>query len=133
MLEKFLSHVYGLAAKSADEPELRVRRNGFDIVRTGQVFAAIELGNIKEISAFKRDLGTTDLVCFEIMVISNVEPIVYEVNEEMSGFDELVRLFEQLPVFRSNWRELVIKPPFSSQRVTILQRSPNPTGGAPFA
>lgn len=122
MLKNFLTRVYGLAAKNADKSEVVVRGNGFDIVRAGQAVAAIELDNIKEIGAFKRDMGTTDLVCFEILTYNNATPLVYEVNEEMGGFDELVKLFEQLPVFMPNWRELVIKPPFLPQRITIFAR-----------
>ena len=122
MLKKLLTHVYGLAAKSADEPEIRVRGNGFDIVHAGQVVASIDLENIIEVSAFKRDMGTTDLICFELVVINNSKSLVYEVNEEMHGFDELVRLFEQLPIFMTNWRVCVIKPAFLLQRVTILQK-----------
>lgn len=123
MLRKLVMRVYSHADRRTAEPELRVRQGGFDIVRAGKAADAIDFGTIKEISAFKRDLGTTDLVCFEIMVIRGAESLLYEVNEEMRGFDELVRSFEQLPMFVADWRELVIQPAFLPQRTTIFRTS----------
>ena len=78
--------------------------------------------DINVISAFKRDMLTTDLVCFEIEYCREKKPVVIEINEEMADFDLLAERISQMKGFVPNWRELVIKPPFATQRTCVYKR-----------
>jgi hypothetical protein len=128
MFEKLIKRIYRHGARRPDRPEIRVRDDGFDIIRRSETDISIALETIREISAFKRDMVTTDLVCLEIAVIVGTTCSVYELNEEMLGFDKLVQLLGKLPRFLTTWRELVIKPPFSPRRTVIYRATNAPTG-----
>jgi hypothetical protein len=81
------------------------------------VLVEIPFSQVTRVSAFKRDLGTVDLICFEIEVRGE-KPL--EVNEEMGGFEDLVARFAKDPKFDKHWRERVVKPAFATNRATIL-------------
>ena len=119
MMSRFLRWLYGLSSKSrrSRSTRIEVRRDAFVVLRDREVLVEVPFSRVARVSAFKRDLGTVDLICFEIEVKGN-EPL--EVNEEMAGFEDLIARFTQDPKFDKHWRERVVKPAFATNRTTIL-------------
>ncbi len=86
-----------------------------------KIIAELRWDDVNEIVAFKRDLGTTDRVCFEFHLKSKHD-VVYETNEEVKGFQELVKRLESIfPTFDKNWPQKVIKPAFATNRTVIFR------------
>lgn len=81
----------------------------------------ISLGDVEEVTFFKRDEITTDLVCCEIRVDANDGPIWF-FHEETVGFDKLVTFLERLPAFDLRWRDKVMLPPFAENRTVAFRR-----------
>jgi hypothetical protein len=105
------------------EVELQITDLGFLIVENNQTFTKIDWSEIIEIIAFKKDLLTTDLICFEFKTSSAKEVVYFVIHEEMVGFDKLAdHLKLILPGFNANWRQLVVLPPFASNSNLIYRR-----------
>lgn len=76
--------------------------------------------NVRRVMAFKRD-ETTDLIC---LMLSDGE-ISLEVNEEMSGWEELIREIPiRLPGALPEDQILaaVVKPPFATNPTVVYDR-----------
>jgi len=100
-----------------------VHEGGFSILESDKETIYIVWGEIIEIVAFKRDLLTVDLVCFNIRVVRKGENIWFLIHEEMNGFDVLTnKLQSLLPEFDSDWRDKVMKPAFASSRTTLYTK-----------
>ena|SRR5579884_889954 len=99
-----------LAAVLAMEPSIEVSDNGLLIVATkGRYF--VEWESITRVTAFKRDMLTFDLICLEFQSGG----MIYEVNEEMPGFEEAVdKLGQSLPGIPANWLNEIADTPFDS-------------------
>ena len=102
---------------------IQVKGEMFAISQNGNIIVSIPYVEVKKISAFKRDLGTVDLICFEITLESGQN---VEVNEEMEGFSDLVSQFTQDSRFDKNWRKRVVNPAFAGNRATIFRKKPKP-------
>jgi hypothetical protein len=71
------------------------------------------------VTAFKRDLLTTDLICVAIEFTDEAGTQHIELHEELEGFGQLLLLLEKNSGFVSDWREKVTLPPFEAN-VTVL-------------
>ncbi len=104
-----------------------MQRSRIEILEDGfTVFAAdgahtIRLDEITEVSAYKQDLFTTDLICCDIESDAPKGRIVRTVHEEMDGFMELDEKLKSLPGFYKDWRAVVMLPAFQ-ENYTILYR-----------
>lgn len=76
-----------------------------------------EIGNV---TFYKRDEITTDLICCDVAVDDDV----WTFNEEQVGWDLLIVHLEALPSFRSDWFAAVSKPPFETSETVAFSRQP---------
>ena len=83
----------------------------------------IAWNDIQEITVYKKDLLTEDLICFDLKVIRNEMHMTYTINEEMKGFTEIEKALQRsLPHFDKTWRNKIIKPAFESNRLCVFSR-----------
>ena len=79
--------------------------------------------SIRKITAFKRDLFTTDLICF-YFELENGDDI--EFDEEMKGWQQFVEeLACRLPGFMKDWWSKVVQPAFV-ENATVIYDSQRP-------
>ena len=80
----------------------------------------IELRRIDRIVAYKRDMGTSDLVCFLVTFRIDDQSIWHvTLHEDLPGFLDADQAFARLPSYDANWRDRVIKPAFSTNETVI--------------
>jgi hypothetical protein len=92
-------------------------RGGIKLVKEKAVVDEIPWAAISIIVAYKRDLITTDLICFDVVLEDGT---LVEVNEEMDGFEHLLNSLErQLPSFDRTWPDKVVHPPFAPNRTVV--------------
>jgi hypothetical protein len=102
---------------------LKVDDLGLSIYQESMPTVRIAWSDIAEIIAYKMDLLTEDLICFELRVISNEMPLTYVLSEEIEGFAEAEKALERfLPHFDSTWRAKIVRPAFASNRVRLFLR-----------
>lgn len=102
------------------DTEIRLTDDGFSLAKSQREIFSLRWNDIQEIVAFKRDLFTTDLVCFSFLTSDGS----FEVNEEVPGFSSLESALEkELPGFDNTWRYKVIKPAFAPNRTVIYRKS----------
>src|SRR5437588_9509851 len=82
----------------------------------------IRWNQIVRIVAIKRDLVTTDLVCFQIYYDADVQRVV-EINEEMEGFEDFARTLVARNMIESGWRQFVVKPAFEPNTTVLFEVS----------
>lgn len=78
--------------------------------------------NVEKVTTFKRDLFTVDMICIQFHLNDG---IVFEINEEMKGWDELTKLLpEYLPGCKKweEWFMNVVSPAFETNLATIYLR-----------
>jgi hypothetical protein len=120
-----------LGAIGLRRPSLPVRlvvdSTGVSILQENKPTERILWREIIQIQAYKKDLITEDLVCWDFTVDANQSGPTYTLHEEMVGFEELdAKLGKVIPAFDRKWREKVILPPFAQSRTTIYQRVSRP-------
>lgn len=82
----------------------------------------LEWNDVEKIAAFKRDMFTTDLICFEFKKIG--KDLFFEVNEDMIGFIELEqRIKELFPSSDQDWRLRVVLPAFARDYTVIYEKA----------
>ncbi len=99
---------------------LEVFGDGFTIFWPGCV-ERISIETITEITAYKADLITTDLVCFEIVTVCDEHMTNRTIDEEMPGFGDVATKLKGLPGFYQQWWDAVVLPAFE-QNYTLLYR-----------
>ena len=102
---------------------IQVDGDAFTLVGTEPEYPRFALSDIGEVTFFKRDELTTDLICCEIVVRVAQGAQTWFLHEEVSGFDDLVGLLERLPEFDRNWRSRVVLPPFAENRTVAYRKS----------
>ena len=96
---------------------IKAGKAGMKLVKDKVIVDEIPWPAIQIIVAYKRDLITTDLICFD-MVLDDGSLI--EINEEMDGFDHLLTALErQFPLFDRTWPDKVVHPPFAPNRTIV--------------
>jgi len=108
-------------ARHMTEMSIAIQADGFTL-HDGMMRRFFGLDDVAEIVIYKRDELTTDLICCDITTQSNGTPRTWFVHEDTSGFEELMRFFETLQGFRSNWRQEVVLPPFAAKRTVVFRR-----------
>ena len=106
-----------------DVPErVILRDDGFHLY-SGKTFkGGVLWRKVDKIAVFKEDLITYDMVCMEFILRAKNE--VFEVNDEVEGFWEMVkRVKEVLPTSQQDWEAVVIKPAFARNPTVIYERS----------
>jgi hypothetical protein len=69
----------------------------------------LPLTDIHKVTFYKRDELTTDLICCDV----EADGRTWFFHEEAEGWRDFVRYLEQLPGFRGDWYEAVVKPTFA--------------------
>ena len=104
-----------------ERPRILVSDGGFELAGAVPHPIAVGWSQVNQINAFKRDLFSIDLICFEFYLEKGT---VVEVDEEMENFDRLV---EVLPVrfegFDTGWWDKVAKPAFATNFTEVWRRS----------
>jgi hypothetical protein len=83
----------------------------------------VSLDDIQEVTFFKRDEWTTDLICCDIVVRSPRGIETWFVHEEVPGWDDLLGLLERLPGFDREWFRKVAFPAFATNPTTVFKRA----------
>lgn len=97
---------------------------GFNLCDGRDRSRALTFDSIQKIIAYKKDLVTTDKIVFEIHVKAASGEEIYEVDEEMEGFDKLDSLLKNhLLNFDADWWAKVAKPAFRENKITIYPMS----------
>lgn len=82
------------------------------------VLSSLPLDAIDQVSFYKRDELTTDLICCDIMVGS--EHRIF--HEELTGWDLLLNHLRGLPNFHGDWYSDVSQPPFEESETIAFCR-----------
>jgi hypothetical protein len=120
---KFLGDFVAERVKKGRPSEaIQLKSDGFVMRRDDRIIAELRWDDIGEIVAFKRDLIGVDLICLEFRLKSQRD-IVFEANEEVPGYDLLVKELERVfPTMDRGWWEAVAKPAFS-KNTTVIYKS----------
>ena len=105
------------------EPRIQVDRDAFTLVGGEPEAPPIALGDIEQVTFFKRDELTTDLICCEITVSPDKGGKTWLLHEEVPGWNDLVALLERLPGFNRDWFGTVVQPAFAENRTVVFQKS----------
>jgi hypothetical protein len=110
--------------KRTEQPEkVLLNPEGFDLWAGAARKGSVLWREVDTITVFKEDLLTEDLVCMEFIIGARNE--VFEVNEEVAGFWEMVeRIKEILPTSRQDWELSVVKPAFTRNATVIYRQRP---------
>jgi hypothetical protein len=96
---------------------------GLSILKAHLSAVRVAWNDIQEILAYKKDLLTEDVICFDLKIVNHEMSLTYTLNEEMEGFSEAEKALENcLPYFDKTWRTKVVKPAFASNCVRIFSR-----------
>ena len=84
--------------------------------------------NIRKIAAFKRDLFSTDLICWELELKEGFrrgweEIKVIEIDEEIEGFQGVFEEAVRRNMVAPNWLALVMQPAFATNWTIIYDSS----------
>ena len=104
------------------DPTIRVEGDAFSLTGVVPEPPPIGLDDIEEVTFFKRDELTTDLICCEIAVSADKGGKTWFLHEEVPGWNDLVRLLERLPGFDRNWFDAVAKPAFIENRTVVFRK-----------
>lgn len=103
-------------------PEIFTTDNGFAII-TAKETDAVSLDEVRAIVAYKLDELTTDLVCCDVVTGAADGEQIRTIHEELLGFDTAMKVFEALPGFDRQWRDVVALPPSATNRTVIYDRA----------
>lgn len=99
-------------------PSLEALHDGFRL-RAGKSSRTVRWEQIQRVTAFKRDLVTTDLLCLLVLLTDGI----IELHEDMPGFaaveDQLNRTLA--PV--DDWKSAVLFPAFEPRALEIFARA----------
>jgi hypothetical protein len=100
---------------------IELSEDEFTIFTSG-VADKVRFDEIREISAYKQDLFTTDLICCDIESDTAKGRVVRTVHEEMDGFMDLDEKLKSLPGFYQDWRAVVVLPAFQENHTILYRR-----------
>jgi hypothetical protein len=78
----------------------------------------LPLTDIANVTFYKRDELTTDLICCDV----RVDGKVWTFNEELVGWALLLQHLYKLPSFRTDWYAAVSQPPFATSKTQAFSR-----------
>ncbi len=103
------------------------------LARKEKTLACVQWTCVQEVSAFKRDLFTVDLVCIALKFRQNDQELYLELNEDMVGWEDFVKTLETHFIFRApDWRQRVTYPAFKTN-LTVLWQIGDPTNAPSIA
>jgi hypothetical protein len=79
----------------------------------------LPLAAVEQVTFFKRDELTTDLICCEIVSRDRSQTF----HEELRGWPSLIEHLQGLPGFRRDWFAGVSQPPFAISEFIAFKRS----------
>jgi hypothetical protein len=82
------------------------------------LLAQLPLADITQVTFYKRDEITTDLICCDI----SLDGKVWTFHEELVGWDDLIDHLGKLPQFRADWFAAVSQPPFALTETVAFSR-----------
>jgi hypothetical protein len=82
------------------------------------VIEQLPLDQIEQVTFYKRDEITTDLICCDVELNGQT----WSFHEEAIGWDSLLHHLERLPGFKSDWYEAVVQPPFAASGTVAFKR-----------
>jgi hypothetical protein len=82
------------------------------------LLARLPLKDVAKVTFYKRDELTTDLICCDVVLGSDV----WTFHEELVGWNSLIDHLEQLPGFRADWFGAVSQPPFAASESVAFSR-----------
>lgn len=108
----------------ATKPDAKIllKPLGIEIHHSADEFITIPFNQISRIEIFKRDILVTDLICSQIYYQTNAGIRSAIIHEEMTGYEETLSRFAGFPGFMTDWRDEVVKPPFTENRTTVFTR-----------
>jgi hypothetical protein len=117
--------LYRLNKPSATYEEKRININdqGFDVIgqKTQMKHGTVTWTKVSCINAFKRDLFSLDLICFEFYQDVAERPV--EVDEQMEGFKLLSDILpKRFNGFDENWFSKVFQPAFATNLTEIWKK-----------
>ncbi|HCE10090.1 MAG TPA: hypothetical protein DEQ40_16105 [Oxalobacteraceae bacterium] len=93
---------------------------GFVLIGTGVERVYVPWLAVREITAYKLDLITTDEVRLRFDL--DILPFSIEVSEEMEGFEDFKTTVERYFQFSGGWWSQVLQPPFARNECVLFQR-----------
>lgn len=117
-----LERIARVLRRKKDVPErIILKDDGFDLYSGDRLKGGVLWREVDKIAVFKEDLITYDMVCMEFIIGAKNE--VFEVNDEVEGFWEMVkRVKEALPTSQQDWEAVVVKPAFARNPTVIYER-----------
>ena len=97
--------------------EIEVTPDGFSVLHRGKEVANVSWSSVKEIFAFKLDLGTYDTIRIGLRVAD--DGTYYDVDEDWLGYRALVAELERRFEIGDDWWSEVAFPAFATNRVTL--------------
>lgn len=102
--------------------EIFVTDRGFLVVTPEWRSWEVSLDGVVSVAVYKVDELTTDLLCCDVEFDAEGDNRIITLHEDMVGFGTLMELFEELPRFRRNWTEIVLRTAFAESRTVLFQR-----------
>jgi hypothetical protein len=94
---------------------------GFELIDKDGHPHPVFWSNVGRINAYKVDLFAYDLICFEFHLLD--KKAVLEVNEEMEGFDLLLKTLPgRFEGFDTEWWSKVVHPAFATNFTELWKR-----------
>jgi hypothetical protein len=82
------------------------------------LLAQLPLSEVEQVTFYKRDEITTDLICCEVVVAGKT----WNFHEELAGWDLLIGHLQRLPGFCGDWLAAVSQPPFAANETLAFSR-----------
>ena len=106
---------------------IQIDNHRVEVIRNGKTADFVLLERVFEISAYKRDLFSVDLICVGIKAQRDGQERFLELHEEMQGFKTFITTLSILFMFRDpDWWTKVAFPAFEPNP-TILWKTGDPT------
>ncbi len=97
-----------------------IESEGFALIGNGVERVYVPWLAVREITAYKLDLITTDEVRLRFGL--DILPFSIEVSEEMEGFEDFKTTAEIYFKFSEEWWSQVLLPPFATNECVLFQR-----------
>lgn len=95
--------------------------DGFTVHSVGGREHRVTWGDVKRITARKRDEWSTDLICLDFDCVDG-EGLRF-VHEDLPGYAEMVRILEATLPVDPDWDAKVAQPPFAPNVTVLYERS----------
>ena len=83
-----------------------------------QLLEQLPLAEIENVTFYKRDQITTDLIFCDVQTGDKV----WTFHEELVGWNLLLQHLRKLPGFRADWYAAVSQPPFAASETVAFHR-----------